>query len=73
MFKLLCVCVRDSLKMVRLYKDPNGDTIFSNLAHSAKPATGLEASDRAAKIVELEKRVKTLESSISSSKVCYMH
>ena len=49
--------------MVRLYKDPSGDKIFSKATTSV---TGLGlASNRAGKVLELEGRVKELENKIS--------
>ena len=58
--------------MVRLYKDPKGDTIFTHVTNDvtgAAAGTGFATCDDHDRIVNLEKRVKELQAQLTACEV----
>lgn len=51
--------------MVRLWRDPNGDRIFTNSTHGVTSVSMLGGAEKTEKVLELESKVKELERKIS--------
>ena len=59
------------LQMVRLYKDPKGDTIFTHVTNDATGAagTGFATADDHDRVTTLEKKVKELQAQLAACDV----
>ena len=57
--------------MVRLYKDPKGDTIFTHVTNDATGAagTGFATADDHDRVTTLEKKVKELQAQLAACEV----
>lgn len=60
--------------MVRLYKDPKGDTIFTHVTNDATGAasvagTGFATYDDHDRVINLEKKVKELQAQLAACEV----
>lgn len=57
--------------MVRLYKDPKGDTIFTHVTNDATGAagTGFATADGHDRVTTLEKKVKELQAQLTAVEV----
>lgn len=56
--------------MIRLYKDPEGDTIFTHVTNDATSVAGgtaLATFDDHERIITLERRVKELQAQLAAS------
>ena len=58
------------MQMIRLYKDPEGDTIFTHVTNDATGAAGgtaLATCDDHERVITLEKRIKALQAQLAAS------
>ena len=58
--------------MIKLYKDPKGDTIFTHVTNDATGAgggTGYATCDDHERVINLEKKIKELQVRIAASEV----
>ena len=58
------------MQMIRLYNDPEGDTIFTHVTNDATGAatgTALATCDDHERVITLEKRVKALQAQLAAS------
>lgn len=67
------------IQMVRLYKDPKGDTIFTHVTNDATGAagtgfgTGFATGDDHDRVANLEKKVKELQAQLAAYDVIQYH
>ena len=58
--------------MVRLYKDPKGDTIFTHVTNDATGAaagTGFATNEDHDRVINLEKKLKELQAQLAACEV----
>ena len=58
------------MQMIRLYKDPEGDTIFTHVTNDAMSAAGgtaLATYEDHERVITLEKRIKALQAQLAAS------